>query len=174
MENEVVVSRARRGKRVEEIRQMNFFADIETGELFLRLQRNGIRDNDAVRIGTQDKTVAYVLSYVEAPAFWEGRRFHEFDSPDDMCKWVAGGRKLEDLQGDAKREWEELHTLGIGDFFTEEGVVYMVQNFGLGSGQTTTVEAWRFDSMDCVEFNNARMVWPIRFDLGDTITIKGK
>ena len=92
-----------------------------------------------------------------------------FDSFDDMCKWVANGRKLEDLQGDTKNEWEQLRTLELGDFFMEAGKTYQIQNFGLAK-DCTTIECWCLDDSSMVEFNNERLAWPVRFDLGDTIT----
>lgn len=37
---------------------------------------------------------------------------------DAMCKWVANGRKLEDLQGDGRDEWARMGDLPAGQYFT--------------------------------------------------------
>lgn len=126
-----------------------------------------------------DGTVAVVNNEGNA-IYIEARRMHShlwgtydmvypMDNFEDVAKWVANGRKLEDLQGDTKNEWEQLRTLELGDFFMEAGKTYQIQNFGLAK-DCTTIECWCLDDSSMVEFNNERLAWPVRFDLGDTIT----
>lgn len=88
---------------------------------------------------------------------------------DAMCKWVANGRKLEDLQGDTASEYIEFHKVPIGEMFTY---------FGLG-GCALKSDYERAINMNgkignvIMDMEKYGLVWPVRFDLGDTITIKG-
>jgi hypothetical protein len=159
-EMKVVVARAPRIRKTA-------YIDIPRGDYFLK------RDNPD--LGT------YIICEKDPLTRWIDKPFKlpydieleknevvPFGSFEDMCKWVAGGRKLEDLQGDSKSEWDQLCTLGLGSLFTEAGKTYQIQNFGLAN-DVTTVEAWCLETRTMVEFSNDRMVWPLI--AGDTITI---
>ena len=94
MKNKVTVTRATRLKAVP-------FKEIPDGTLCLN--SSGITINDKPEVGISLKaggglirvSESYHLDY-KIPS--DG--YVTFDSFDDMCKWVANGRKLEDLPSD--------------------------------------------------------------------------
>ena len=110
---------------------------------------------------------------------------YPMDNFEDVAKWVANGRKLEDLQGDTKSEFVSASELNAAQIAT------VIDNKGFGrfkwgdvimavtgpdkpspGGITSLV-----DGDSCPYTQNSFltgieniMVWPVRFDLGDTIT----
>ena len=104
MGNIVKVSRAPRVRKVK-------FQEVKRGDFYLQDHRPDM----------------YVLCEKDSPARWVHTPFSlpyvielgsneviPFESFEAMCKWVAGGRKLEDLQGDAKDEWVDVKSLPLG------------------------------------------------------------
>jgi len=87
--------------------------------------------------------------------------------------WVSNGRKLEDLQGDCKDEWVSIQDVAHGHYATivscKNGlennigdIIHRVRG-GFAHGSYYWLDDPSYDMM----------VWPIRTDLGDTITIGG-
>lgn len=86
-----------------------------------------------------------------------------FDSFEDMCKWVAGGKKMEDLQGDSESEWTTSSDVPIGTIFsckfTDCELFYAkVSELGFLDLETGEVSDIFVDN-----------IWPL--GAGDTITI---
>jgi len=82
----------------------------------------------------------------------------------EMCKWVANGRKLEDLQSDTKSECRSAEMLEYGKIFSckySDTPAYYVK-----------IDESHFLDLETGEIEELRLanVWPLR--AGDTITIE--
>jgi hypothetical protein len=131
--------------------------------------------------------VGYYEILFETQTF-EDHAFHEdfvhvFQDFEAMCKWVAGGRKLEDLQGDGKDEWIPALAMQAGsqavvvhdpDDAKFVGVPLLCCN-RLGSGanlnwiRMDTWVAYPDSELVCKDSSQQIMVWPLK--PGDSITI---
>ena len=89
-----------------------------------------------------------------------------FESFEAMCKWVAGGRKLEDLQGDAKDEWVAFEDIPIGTVFTR------INSFDTSFIKTWDDKAVELPTGDDHSFPDGTKVWPL--GPGDSITIESE
>ena len=166
MGNQITVYRAPRLKLVNE-------KDLKTGSYYLDMSNGGIYRktmNGDFNIGLQDSDWD--------PSPYKEFDAHVFESAEAMCKWVAGGRKLEDLQGDSKSEWIPAHELKSGQFstiaepfgcLTTGTPMLMTSSENYPLVHLETGGTWSVKSVGVI--NIPIMVWPIRFDLGDTITI---
>ena len=136
-------------------------------EFFVRIEDIGLRK----------------IPWKEAHEVFKKKMVHVFESYEDMCKWVANGRKIEDLQYDPKHEHVTICNLPAGvpvevvsysdgngtNFSAWEGVVAM-------KATTATPAFIRFEDGARFEAKyyssllaSNMMVWPVRFDLGDKI-----
>jgi hypothetical protein len=99
---------------------------------------------------------------------------YPMETLEDVAKWVSGGRKLEDLQGDSKSEWVPFSSLGYNDLFE---IPYGGNGLFMKLGHCyefcgITYRMTKIGSPDNFRFDDSSaLVWPVRFDLGDTITI---
>lgn len=158
MGNIVKVSRAPRVRKVK-------FQELKRGEFYLQDHRPDM----------------YVLCEKDSPARWVHTPFSlpydielgeneviPFESFEAMCKWVAGGRKLEDLQGDAKDEWVYVTDLAKNQFAEivgESGFKYehgdIIQK--AKSGMMNLTKSRYIHTVES-------LVWPL--GPGDSITIE--
>ena len=158
MKNKVTVTRATRLKAVP-------FKEIPDGTLCLN--SSGITINDKPEVGISLKaggglirvSESYHLDY-KIPS--DG--YVTFDSFDDMCKWVANGRKLEDL-------CDKVDGVELGSLPRETRVAFIFKNNPFMVLSDGTI--FRLDSKATYDFPNAHdIVHPL--GAGDTITIDRK
>ena len=132
MGNIVKVSRAPRVRKVK-------FQEVKKGEFYLRDYRPDMyvlceKDSPARRVHTSF-SLPYDIELGENEVI-------PFESFEAMCKWGAGGRKLEDLQGDAKDEWIPATDMKAGD------IAEVVNNTGV---------------VQCIDYSNdslrPRLMW---------------
>jgi len=95
-------------------------------------------------------------------------RFIAFENADAMCKWVAGGRHIEDMQVYNPNEWVKFPEIPIGTIFSYGGgtITAIKSDYGMSvklDGDIGNV---------MLSIDKLALVWPVRFDLGDTITIE--
>ena len=103
----VVVTRAPRIKKCS-------FGSVPEGDYFLA---DEINSRDACRIYEKHSPARCVGETFKLPYGIDlgKNEVIPLGSFDDMCKWVAGGRKLEDLQGDL--EISRFSDLELGELF---------------------------------------------------------
>jgi len=162
MKNKVTVSRAPRLNLVPmvSIQCGTYCCDPRNGEIYYT------QNNSFVRIEMSGLFGLATHYWVDAGDCFTKMMVHTFGSFDDVCKWVANGRKLEDLQGDTKSEWVSFLTIPIGTIFSyrASAIVAMKSDYQ------------RAVNMDCnignvlMDMEKAGLVWPI--GAGDTITIE--
>lgn len=161
--NEIAVTRAPRLKGVTWalVPEYSLAADLSDGKVYSKIG-TGV----AVLAGKQ----AIGSNCHQMPS---AVRWHPFDSFDAMCRWVANGRKLEDLSGDAKSEWTTASVLKLGCFATATSkVVSMLINEGdvlkRSENHVVNITQGNFYALDLTDVADM-MVWPL--GPGDSITI---
>lgn len=98
--------------------------------------------------------------------------FHDLGDSEAFAKWVVGGRKLEDLQGDGKDEWALFEDLPAFTLFTNGRDDRVFSKLGHPySKSDVEYAALRIGSSDNHGFAGIK-VWPL--GAGDTITITGE
>lgn len=96
----------------------------------------------------------------------DGAMCYAFDSFEAMCKWVDAGRNPADLQSDLESEYMPLANVSPCNYFTHDESLFL---------HTATGESMQMAyAPHYCRFSPTIMVWPIRFDLGDKITIEGE
>ena len=93
-------------------------------------------------------------------------KFVRLELLGDVIKWVAGGRKLEDLQGDVKDEWVAFEDIPIGTVFTR------INSFDTSFIKTWDDKAVELPTGDDHSFPDGTKVWPL--GPGDSITIESE
>ncbi len=171
----IVVTRAPR------IRKANY-ADLPADSYYL-----GNAGNDKLHLVMKDVPSRRVDNPFTLPydLNLEANEVIPFDSFDHMCRWVSMGRKLEDLEGDAKEEFKTLAEIpagiickvidnkGFGRF--KWGDVVMVSKEAKGVMSLVDGDSCPFADLNgnLTGIENI-LAWPIDTELGDTITITCK
>lgn len=169
MRNEIVVTRASRIRTCTSMK-------LKDGGFYL--QCTSKPDNRYAifcREGILARTIhgSFVLSYDIELGDHDIVPFESFEA---MCKWVAGGRKLEDLAGAGKDEWIPASQLPVGSFgevmemWGNRNPGDVVQNTGIGDYMLYDLGSMQSNS--AANKNGDMIVWPLKD--GDSITITPK
>jgi hypothetical protein len=163
MGNIVIVTRAPRLKLI-------VWDDMPDQSLYV----NNVGHASVKTIGGRSVSIEHRIANVLTDWMWHKDLFYVFPDFETLAKWVCGGRKLEDLQGDSKSEWVPFSSLGYNDLFEIPGGgngLFMK----LGHCYEFCRITYRMTKIgspdDCRFDDSSALVWPVRFDLGDTITI---
>jgi hypothetical protein len=162
MKNKVTVTRAPRLKSVP-------LKEIPDGTICL--SSGGITVNDQLQAFVALKTghgLIHISGMIPLDFHLPVDGHVTFDSFDAMCKWVANGKRLEDLQVDSGNEWVKFPEIPIGTIFSYGGgtIAAIKSDYGMSvklDGDFGSV---------LLSIDKLARVWPVRFDLGDTITIE--
>jgi hypothetical protein len=157
MGNIVKVSRAPRLKFVCP-NHAGFYVDVVDMRIWCNTDRGMVcLDNDSFRI--------------KEGYDWH-HKFVRLELLGDVIKWVAGGRKLEDLQVDAKDEWVDVKSLPLGSIAEVVSDSEIPQSKWVGKTFIRIV-----DNVTVLETGEQMrglglpfMVWPL--GPGDSITIE--
>lgn len=178
----IVVTRAPRLKLV------NVYAHKESMKdkvgYWITADGNTVMVNDTGESSQMEVSKFHSLLWESSPAGLKYDLVYPMDSYEDLCRWVANGRKLEDLQGDCKSEWIPVKDLKVGEIATIENNNECAAYLWLTIQRSVDGEPSRGGKLTILS-NGGQLtvtqfpeeagyfVWPIRTDLGDTITIGG-
>ena len=95
-------------------------------------------------------------------------KFVRLELLGDVIKWVAGGRKLEDLQVDASSELKKFQEIPIGTIFTQ--LEEDVPSIKADHGRAVRLNG-RYGNVIQLD-DTINLVWPI--GPGDSITIESE
>lgn len=133
-------------------------------------------------IGVKHYNEFIFLRKTEGSCMWADGLVFIFADFDEAAKWVANGRKLEDLQGDAKDEFMTLTDLPTGIY------AKVIDNKGFGAfkwGDIVMIDKNAKGVFSLVDGDSAHfytgggsptglgeiIVWPVNPALGDRIEI---
>ena len=175
MGNAIVVTRAPRFKKLPPMHERQvpsapWYRINNQGRIFLA-QHGGVNSTSLTCIDNR---------LPNCGKLWEDKAsFYETESFDEIAKWVAGGRRLEDLQGDSSSEWVLPADLPQNAFaevvkwpMCEAMVGHVVR---MVPGLFISLTSGGYQQGDAgyasILVSQDIKFWPLNADLGDTITI---